>query len=94
MVFGERHPCHVLLTYMATKMHAYSLIVEQGRADITWRRGGGRILCRPILHGLHHQCPMIEVAGSASSPSEIKSARLLRRWGRPLSYSDWSGKVP
>jgi hypothetical protein len=40
MVFGERHPRHVLLTYMATKMQAYSLIVEQGRADITCRRGG------------------------------------------------------
>jgi hypothetical protein len=39
MVFDERHPRHALLTYMATKMLAYSLIVEQGRADITCRRG-------------------------------------------------------
>jgi transposase InsO family protein len=35
VVFGERHLRHVLLSYMD---HAHSLVVEQGRADITCRR--------------------------------------------------------
>jgi hypothetical protein len=41
VVFGERHLRHALLSYLDYYNGAYSLIVEQGRTDITCRRGRG-----------------------------------------------------
>jgi transposase InsO family protein len=56
VVFGERHLRHVLLSYMSyyngTRTHlSLSKDAPMSRAAET----AGRILCRPILGGLHHQ---------------------------------------
>jgi len=54
VVFGERHLRHVLLSYMSyyngTRTHlSLNKDVPKSRAAET----AGRILCRPILGGLH-----------------------------------------
>jgi hypothetical protein len=56
MVFGERHLRHVLLSYMSyyngTRTHlSLNKDAPISRATETV----GRILCRPILGGLHYQ---------------------------------------
>ncbi|WP_425908174.1 hypothetical protein [Nitrobacter sp. TKz-YC02] len=56
MVVGERHLRHVLLSYMSdyngTRTHlSLNKDALMSRAAET----AGRILCRPILGGLHHQ---------------------------------------
>ena len=56
VVFGERHLRHVLLSYMSyyngTRTHlSLNKDAPMSRAAET----AGRILCRPILGGLHHQ---------------------------------------
>jgi hypothetical protein len=56
VVFGERHLRHVLLSYMSyyngTRTHlSLNKDAPKSRASET----AGRILCRPILGGLHHQ---------------------------------------
>ena len=56
VVFGERHLCHVLLSYKdyynAMRAHlSLNKDAPMSRAAET----AGRILCRPILGGLHHQ---------------------------------------
>jgi hypothetical protein len=56
VVFGERHPRHVLLSYMQyyndTRTHLSSnKDAPRSRAAETV----GRMVCRPILGGLHHQ---------------------------------------
>ncbi|WP_439922571.1 integrase core domain-containing protein [Nitrobacter sp. JJSN] len=56
VVFGERHLRHVLLSYMGyyngTRTHlSLNKDAPMSRAAET----AGRILCRPILGGLHHQ---------------------------------------
>ena len=56
VVFGERHLRHVLLSYMTyyngTRTHlSLNKDAPKSRAAET----AGRILCRPILGGLHHQ---------------------------------------
>ena len=56
VVFGERHLRHVLLSYMSyyngTRTHlSLNKDVPKSRAAET----AGRILCRPILGGRHHQ---------------------------------------
>jgi transposase InsO family protein len=56
VVFGERHLRHVLLSYMdyynATRTHlSLNKDAPISRAVET----AGRIICRPILGGLHHQ---------------------------------------
>ena len=56
VVFGERHLRHVLLSYMTyyngTRTHlSLNKDAPMSRAAET----AGRILCRPILGGLHHQ---------------------------------------
>ncbi|MGZ3360673.1 MAG: integrase core domain-containing protein [Xanthobacteraceae bacterium] len=56
VVFGERHLRHVLLSYKdyynATRTHlSLNKDAPMSRAAET----AGRILCRPILGGLHHQ---------------------------------------
>jgi transposase InsO family protein len=56
VVLGERHLRHVLLSYMnyynATRTHL-SLNKDSPLSRIVKR--AGRILCRPILGGLHHK---------------------------------------
>jgi hypothetical protein len=56
VVFGERHLRQVLLSYMSyyngTRTHlSLNKDTPKSRAVGT----AGRILCRPILGGLHHQ---------------------------------------
>jgi transposase InsO family protein len=56
VVFGERHLRHVLLSYMSyyngTRTHlSLNKDAPMSRAVET----AGRILCHPILGGLHHQ---------------------------------------
>ena len=45
VVFGERHLRHVLLSYMSYYYNGMSRAAETA----------GRIICHPILGGLHHQ---------------------------------------
>jgi transposase InsO family protein len=56
VVFGERHLRHVLLSYMSyyngTRTHL-SLNKDAPMSRVA--ETAGRILCRPILGGLHHQ---------------------------------------
>src|SRR6202162_1112953 len=57
VVFGERHLRHVLLSYMdyynGTRTH---LSLNKDAPIPRAAEAAGRILCRPILGGLHHQC--------------------------------------
>jgi transposase InsO family protein len=56
VVFGERHLRHVLLSYMdyynGTRTH---LALNKDAPISRAAEAAGRILCRPILGGLHHQ---------------------------------------
>jgi hypothetical protein len=56
VVFGERHLRHVLLSYMdyysGTRTH---LSLNKDASISRAAEAAGRILCRPILGGLHHQ---------------------------------------
>jgi transposase InsO family protein len=56
VVFGERHLRHVLLSYMSyyngTRTH---LSLNKDAPISRVAETAGRILCRPILSGLHHQ---------------------------------------
>ena len=56
VVFGERHLCHLLLSYMnyynGTRTH---LSLHKDAPISRPAEPVGRILCRPILGGLHHQ---------------------------------------
>src|ERR1700730_16035442 len=56
VVFGERHLRHVLLSYMdyynGTRTH---LSLNKDAPISRATEAAGRILCRPILGGLHHQ---------------------------------------
>jgi transposase InsO family protein len=56
VVFGERHLRHVLLSYMSyyngTRTH---LSLNKDAPMSRSAETSGRILCRPILGGLHHQ---------------------------------------
>ena len=56
VVFGERHLRHVLLSYMdyynGTRTH---LSLNKDAPISRAEEAAGRILCRPILGGLHHQ---------------------------------------
>jgi transposase InsO family protein len=60
VVFGERHLRHVLLSYMnyynETRTH-----LSLNKDAPSWRAAEtvGRIICRPILGGLHHQSTRI-----------------------------------
>ena len=55
VVFGERHLHHVLLSYMdcynGTRTH---LSLNKDAPISRAAEAAGRILCRPILGGLHH----------------------------------------
>jgi transposase InsO family protein len=56
VVFGERHLRHVLLSYMDYYNATRTYLSLNKDAPIS--RGAdtvGRIICRPILGGLHHQ---------------------------------------
>jgi hypothetical protein len=56
VVFGERHLRHVLLSYMdyynGTRTH---LSLNKDAPISRVAEASGRILCRPIMGGLHHQ---------------------------------------
>jgi hypothetical protein len=56
VVFGERHLRHVLLAYTdyynGTRTH---LSLNKDAPISRAAEAAGRILCRPILGGLHHQ---------------------------------------
>jgi hypothetical protein len=54
VVFGERHLRHVLYKdyYDATRTH---LSLNKNAPISRAAETAGRILCRPILGGLHHQ---------------------------------------
>jgi hypothetical protein len=56
VIFGERHLRHVLLSYMTyyngTRTH---LSLNKDAPVPRAAETAGRILCRPILGGLHHQ---------------------------------------
>jgi hypothetical protein len=54
VVFGERHLRHVLLSYML-QQHAHPFVIEQDAPMSRAAEPAGRILCHPILGGLHHQ---------------------------------------
>jgi transposase InsO family protein len=56
VVFGERHLRHVLLSYMDYYNGARTHLSLNKDAPISRAaEAAGRILCRPILGGLHHQ---------------------------------------
>jgi transposase InsO family protein len=56
VVFGERHLRNVLLSYMdyynGTRTH---LSLDKDARISRAAENGGRIICRPIMGGLHHQ---------------------------------------
>jgi transposase InsO family protein len=56
VIFGERHLRHVLLSYMGyyngTRTH---LSLNKDAPISRTAENAGRIICRPILGGLHHQ---------------------------------------
>jgi transposase InsO family protein len=56
VIFGERHLRHVLLSYMGyyngTRTH---LSLNKDAPISRAAENAGRIICRPILGGLHHQ---------------------------------------
>jgi hypothetical protein len=56
VVFGERHLRHVLLSYMAYYNGTRTHLALNKDAPISGAvETAGRIICRPILGGLHHQ---------------------------------------
>src|SRR6202043_4034683 len=56
VVFGERHLRHVLLSYMNYYNEARTHLSLDKDAPVTSAVATtGRILCRPVLGGLHHQ---------------------------------------
>jgi transposase InsO family protein len=56
VVLGERHLRHVLLSYMKYFNEARTHLSLNKDAPIPRAvQASGRILCRPILGGLHHQ---------------------------------------
>ena len=56
VVFGERHLRHVLLSYMSYSNGTRTHLSLNKDAPISRAvETAGRILCRPILGGLHHQ---------------------------------------
>src|ERR1022692_4075922 len=56
VVFGERHLRHVLLSYMKYHNEARTHLSLEKDAPVSRAvERAGRILCRPILGGLHHQ---------------------------------------
>jgi Integrase core domain len=56
VVFGERHFRHMLLSYMKyyNEVRTHLSLEKDAPASRAVERAG-RILCRPILGGLHHQ---------------------------------------
>src|SRR5712671_2215234 len=56
VVFGERHPRHVLLSYLKyyNEMRTHLSLEKDAPVSRAVERAGS-ILCRPVLGGLHHQ---------------------------------------
>jgi hypothetical protein len=55
-VFGERHLCHVLLSYIKYYNEVRThLSLEKGSPVSRNVERAGYILYRPVLGGLHHQ---------------------------------------
>jgi hypothetical protein len=56
VVFGERHLRHVLLSYMSYYNGTRTLLSLNKDAPMSRAaETAGRISCRPILGGLHHE---------------------------------------
>src|ERR1700761_9823961 len=56
VVFGERHLCHVLLSYMKYHNEIRTHLSLEKDAPVSRAvKLAGTILCRPVLGGLHHQ---------------------------------------
>jgi hypothetical protein len=56
VVFGERHLRHVLLSHMTTTIGTRTHLSLNKDAPMSRAaETDGRILCHPILGGLHHQ---------------------------------------
>ena len=77
VVFGERHLRHVLLSYMSyynsTRTH---LSLNKDAPISRAAETAGRILCRPILGGLHVRQDLVSDRDSA--PERIKRAALRK----------------
>jgi Integrase core domain len=69
VVFGERHLRHVLLSYMKYHNEVRTHLSLEKDAPVSRAvERAGRILCRPILGGLHHQFARIGFTiGTAAS---------------------------
>jgi hypothetical protein len=81
VVFGERHLRHVLLSYMdcynGTRTH---LSLNKDAPMSRAAEAAGRILCRPILGGLHHQYAWAGLAvGTPSVNALVISLRSFSR---------------
>ncbi len=56
VVFGERHLCHILLSYMKYYNEVRTHLSLEKDTPVSRAVGRtGHILCRPVLGGLHHQ---------------------------------------
>src|SRR5258708_25718489 len=56
VVFGERHLRHVLLSYLRYYNEVRTHLSLENDAPVSRAiERAGRILCRPVLGGLHHQ---------------------------------------
>jgi hypothetical protein len=56
VIFGERHLRHVLLSYMGYHNDARTHLSLNKDAPVSRAAAtAGRIICQPILGGLHHQ---------------------------------------
>ena len=55
VVFGERHLRHVLLSYMSYNSTRTHLSLNKDAPMSRAAETAGRIICHPILGGLHHQ---------------------------------------
>src|SRR4030088_779521 len=76
VVFGERHLCHLLLSYMKYYNEARTHLSLP--KDAPGSRGverAGQILCRPILGGLHHQYVRISFSTGPRIPKRDPAPR-------------------
>jgi len=56
VVFGERHLCHVLLSYMKYHNEIRTHLSLEKDAPVSRAvKLAGTILCSPVMGGLHHQ---------------------------------------
>jgi hypothetical protein len=81
VVFGERHLRHVLLSWMNYYNETRTHLSSAKDAPLSRTvEGAERILCRPVLGGLHHQYGRIDLrqAQLTNTPSEPTCAKYYR----------------